>query len=113
MREKENVTPIREERKASFFRRNLIVREGGVIIKVIKNQPEIIVPRAKRFKAFTNFWFSSLVGESGEKDGYLKKQKITIRIEYAEVRRVATKAIVIPIRLDNVVRLNSKIKSFE
>lgn len=113
MRAKENDAPIRDEKRANFLRRSLMVKEGGLIIKVIKNHPEIIVPKARRLRAFTSFKFSSLVGESGEKDGGLKKQKIIIRIEYAEVSKVAMKASVTPISFDSLVKLSSKIKSFE
>lgn len=113
IRERENDAPIREEKKASFFRRSEMVKVGGVRIKVMKSQPEIIVPRASRLRALTRFLFSSLVGESGEKEGGFKKQKAIIRTEYTEVSRVAMNASLIPINFDSLVKLSSRIRSFE
>jgi len=80
-REIEKIVPRIVNNKASFFKIRGIVREGLIRIKVEINHPENKVPRASRLRAFESLGFSSLVGESGEKDEFLKKQKYIIRNE--------------------------------
>lgn len=82
-------------------------------IKVAMIHPERIVPIARRFKAFTRFLFSSLVGDRGLKSEFELKQNKTIRREYTAVNSVARKEIIRLKNLEKLVRDNSSIKSFE
>ncbi len=75
--------------------------------------PEIIVPIARRFKAFTKFLSSSLVGESGLKSGVFVKQNKIIRMEYTAVRSVAAKEIINLKKFDRLDREISRIRSLE
>lgn len=62
-------------------------RVSWITIGVLNNtnvaivQPEIIVPRARRFKELTKFLFSSLVGDSALNRGVVVKQNVIIRRE--------------------------------
>lgn len=75
--------------------------------------PEMMVPIARRFKAFTSFLSSSLVGESGPNSGVFVKQNKIIRIEYTAVKSVAIKEVINLKNFDNFDREISKIISLE